>query len=102
MSTSKTPAPLTAYVLVALLEAGEDLTSKPLDKAVQCLNSDTSTHPYTLATKAYALALAGRPEAAAAVTTLLGAAVDSKDAIYWKLPEGQGTEKPPQERVHLI
>lgn len=96
MSTSKTPAPLTAYVLVALLEAGEDPTFKPLDKAAQCLNSDTSTHPYTLATKAYALALAGRPEAAAAVTALVEAAVDSTNETFWKLPERQGTNRLPQ------
>ncbi|XP_050717837.1 pregnancy zone protein-like isoform X3 [Eriocheir sinensis] len=93
LSNSKTPASLTAYVLVALIEADEDLTSKPVNKAVQCLTSDTSIHPYTLATKAYALALAGRPEAAAAVTALLEAAVDSKDEMYWKLPERQGNSQ---------
>lgn len=90
VSNSKTPAPLTAYVLVSLLEAGQDKTSKPIDKAVQCLLSDTSTHPYTLATKAYALAIAGRPEADAAVTALLAAAVDNKNETYWTLPDDAG------------
>lgn len=92
VSNSKTPAPLTAYVLVALVEAGEEPTSKPLDRATQCLTRDTSTHPYTLATKAYALALARRPEADAAVTALMEAAVNDKEETYWKLPQGQGTD----------
>lgn len=92
MSNSKTPAPLTAYVLVAMVEAGEDLASKPVVKAVECLARDTSTHPYTLATKAYALALAGRPEAADAVTDMIGAAVNDTDKTYWTLPEEQGTD----------
>ncbi|XP_050717838.1 alpha-2-macroglobulin-like isoform X1 [Eriocheir sinensis] len=93
LSNSKTPASLTAYVLVALIEADEDLTSKPVNKAVQCLACDISTHPYTLATKAYALALAGCSKAAVAVTALLEAAVDNKDEMYWKLPERQGNSQ---------
>lgn len=102
LSNTKTPASLTAYVLVALIEADEDLSSKPVNRAIQCLNSDTSTHPYTLATKAYALALAGRPEATAAVTALLEAAVNATDEMYWKLPEKQGTNELFRESVLFI
>lgn len=94
MSNSKTPAPLTAYVLVALLEGGEEPTAEPLSKAAECLNTVSSRHPYTLALKAYALALAGRPEADAAMTELLDVATITNNSTYWVLPEGLGNSKP--------
>ena len=85
MSNSRTPAPLTAYVLISLLEGGEEATAPPLDLAVQCLNAVTSTHPYTLALKAFALALANRTEAAAAVQALETAATTTSNSMYWEL-----------------
>lgn len=88
VSDSKTPAPLTAYVLVSLLEGGEDPSAPPLDMATQCLSSVSSTHPYTLALKAYAMALAGRPEAADVLTELENIATVTSNSMHWKLPEG--------------
>nr|AYV97196.1 alpha-2 macroglobulin [Portunus trituberculatus] len=89
VSNSKTPAPLTAYVLVSLLEGGEQPTAPPLDMAAQCLNGVSSRHPYTLALKAYAMALAGRPEAADVLTELESIANVTSNSMYWKLPESR-------------
>uniref|UniRef100_A0A0N7ZA31 Alpha-macroglobulin receptor-binding domain-containing protein n=1 Tax=Scylla olivacea TaxID=85551 RepID=A0A0N7ZA31_SCYOL len=88
VSNSKTPAPLTAYVLMSLVEAGEQPSAPPLDMAAQCLSSVSSRHSYTLALKAYAMALAGRPEAADVLTELENAAVVTSNSMHWKLPEG--------------
>ncbi|XP_063849335.1 alpha-2-macroglobulin-like [Scylla paramamosain] len=87
VSDSKTPAPLTAYVLMSLVEGGEQPSAPPLDMAIQCLSSVSSRHPYTLALKAYAMALAGRPEAADVLTELENAAVVTSNSMHWKLPE---------------
>lgn len=89
VSDSKTPAPLTAYVLVSLLEGGEDPSAPPLDMATQCLSNVVSSHPYTLALKAYAMALAGHPEASDVLTELENAAIVTSNSMHWNLPEGR-------------
>ncbi|KAK4311143.1 hypothetical protein Pmani_017345 [Petrolisthes manimaculis] len=52
---------LTAYVMAALLEAETPKDDPIVSRAALCLTNDTSTHPYALATMAYALALASPP-----------------------------------------
>ncbi|KAK4321505.1 hypothetical protein Pmani_007700 [Petrolisthes manimaculis] len=68
---------LTAYVMAALLEPETPKDDTIVSRAALCLTNDTSTHPYALATKAYALAL----------QKLLSQAVVTKNAMYWNLPK---------------
>ncbi|KAG7156135.1 Ovostatin-like [Homarus americanus] len=63
----ESPVPLTAYVMVALLEAGEDLTSVGVKEAIRCITSHQVYDPYVMSLKAYALALANMPEAEAVI-----------------------------------
>ncbi|KAK4321958.1 hypothetical protein Pmani_007268 [Petrolisthes manimaculis] len=80
---------LTAYVMAALLEAETPTDDPIVSRAALCLTNDTSTHPYTLATKAYALALASHPNATSLMQKLLSQAVVTKNAMYWNLPKGR-------------
>nr|XP_045592650.1 pregnancy zone protein-like [Procambarus clarkii] len=82
--------PLTAYVMISLLEAGEDLHSPTVLSAAGCLAGDSSLSPYTLALKAYALTLARLPAAQTALQEILDQAVVTKDYIYWELPSSRG------------
>lgn len=84
------PVPLTAYILTALLEAGELTVSKPISEAAFCLVSDKSEDAYTLALKAYALALAEAPEAAGLLVQLRAKAVVSTEGMYWEIPPVNG------------
>lgn len=85
--------PLTTYVMISLLEAGEDPSSPTIDLARQCLSKDTSQDPYTLALKAYAFALAKFPEAQKTLQQLIDLAVITKNATYWELPKGPSKSK---------
>ncbi|KAG0728380.1 Murinoglobulin-1 [Chionoecetes opilio] len=87
---NESPVPLTAYVLSALLEAGELSTNKAVSEAAYCLTQDTNADPYTLALKTYALALADAPEAVTLLTQLLAKAQVTKDGMYWQLPSKDG------------
>lgn len=87
---SDSPVPLTAYILTALLEAGELTVSKPISEAAFCLVSDKSEDAYTLALKAYALALAEAPEAAGLLVQLRAKAVVSTEGMYWEIPPVNG------------
>ncbi|XP_071524144.1 alpha-2-macroglobulin-like isoform X2 [Panulirus ornatus] len=80
--------PLTSYVMISLLEAGEDPASAHVSAAAQCLKADTSQDPYTLALKAYALALGRLPEGEAVLQQLLDLAIVAKNSIHWELPKG--------------
>ncbi|KAK8391913.1 hypothetical protein O3P69_017494 [Scylla paramamosain] len=84
------PVPLTAYILTALLEAGELTVSRPISEAAFCLISDKSEDTYTLALKAYALALAEAPEAAGLVLQLRAKAKVSTEGMYWEIPSVNG------------
>ncbi|KAK4320069.1 hypothetical protein Pmani_009057 [Petrolisthes manimaculis] len=79
---------LTAYVMAALLEAETPKDDPIVSRAALCLTNDTSTHPYALATKAYALALASHPNATSLLQKLLSQAAVTKNAMYWNLPKG--------------
>lgn len=73
----------------ALLEGGIDPSNKRVSDAAQCILSDASTHPYALATKAYALALANHASAGTTLQSLLDQAVVEKNSMYWNLPRGR-------------
>lgn len=79
---------MTAYVLIALLEAGIDINMPIVMDAGRCVLADSSNDPYTLALKAYALALAKDPNAQPAIQKLFSLAVVEKNAVYWNLPQG--------------
>ncbi|XP_071524049.1 alpha-1-inhibitor 3-like [Panulirus ornatus] len=85
--------PLTSYAMISLLEAGEAPTSSNVSAAAKCLKADTSQDPYTLALKAYALALGRLPECETVLQQLLDQAVVAKNSIHWDLPKGPGKSK---------
>nr|AEC50080.1 alpha-2-macroglobulin [Pacifastacus leniusculus] len=87
---SDSPVPLTAYVMIALLEANDKSCSPSVCLAAKCLQADSSQDPYIVALKAYAFALAKLPEAAAVLQKLLEQAVVTKNSTYWVLPKGPG------------
>lgn len=91
---------MTAYILAALLEAGELTTSRAVSEAAFCLINDKSDDPYTLAIKTYALALAGAPEAASLLTQLLAKATTTTEGLYWELPATDGKNE--RERENLL
>ncbi|XP_068249990.1 alpha-1-inhibitor 3-like [Palaemon carinicauda] len=82
--------PLTAYILIALLESGVSPSDNTVQKALNCLIDDNSADSYTVALKAYALALSGIPEAPGALRQLLGQAIVTRNSTHWELPRGSG------------
>ncbi len=89
-----TPAPVTAYVMAAMMEAGEEINSTLVTRAAKCLASDTSVHPYTLALKAYAMARAGLPETGIAVKNLMNMATVTRHETHWKMLQGHAGNYP--------
>ncbi|XP_042877999.1 alpha-2-macroglobulin-like isoform X10 [Penaeus japonicus] len=87
---SGSPVPLTAYVLISLLEAGEVTSSRAVMEAAFCLDADTSKDPYTLALKAYSLALSDSSKAEQAVQNLINVAEETANSMHWELPAGSG------------
>lgn len=80
--------PLTAYVLISLLEAGESSSSATVSDAVHCLKSRSTQDLYTLVLNAYAFALSGVPDAEEVMTQLISQAVETSSTMYWDLPAG--------------
>lgn len=72
------------------MEAGEGATSSAVLNATSCLLSlpSPSHHPYSLALRAYALALVGLPEAEETLKSLMAQAVVASNSTYWELPVG--------------
>ncbi|KAK3884495.1 hypothetical protein Pcinc_011244 [Petrolisthes cinctipes] len=96
---------LTAYVMAALLEARQPSHDQSVSMAARCLTKDNSTHPYVLAIKAYAFALASHPNATSLMQKLLDQAVVTKNAMYWNLPKENCENTPrifPQHRAQPI
>lgn len=87
---------LTAYLAVALKEAGENEASA---RAIRYLESqlDAIDDPYTLALTTYALELAKSPRAAAAHDKLMAKAKDSDEGLYWD--GGQGGPEPLDDEI---
>ncbi|MHB0871101.1 MAG: alpha-2-macroglobulin family protein [Chloroflexota bacterium] len=77
---------LTAYLAVAMREAGEQSASA---KAIQYLERaiDTTEDAYGVALASYALELAKSPKAAAAHQKLMAMAHESDEGLYWGDPE---------------
>jgi CD109 antigen len=73
---------LTAYTAIALLEAGEKVSS---GKAVGYLEDKFSemTDPYAAAITTYALQLAGSPDAGEACKKLISMAKEDENGLYW-------------------
>ncbi len=73
---------LTAYVAIALLEAGETAAG---GRAVGYLESklDEMTGPYEIAITAYALELAGSPLQDAAYDKLMALAIEDENGLHW-------------------
>ncbi len=73
---------LTAYVTVALLEAGQDSAAA---KAVRYLEGQVNSivDAYGMAITTYALELAGSPSAGAAYDRLMGMAIVADGGIHW-------------------
>jgi len=73
---------LTAYVAIALLEAGEKTAA---GKAVQYLETKLAAmdSPYEVAITAYALQLAASPKAGEANTKLMSLAKEDENGLHW-------------------
>lgn len=78
-------------MLISLIEAGESSSSTAVSEALFCINAaKPTTNPYSLAVKAYALALANSPDTQAALDQLLKLAKTSAGSLYWELPAQYG------------
>ncbi|XP_076059567.1 alpha-2-macroglobulin-like protein 1 [Oratosquilla oratoria] len=85
--TSDTP--LTAYVLMAVMEAGTSPQVPAVQRGIACLMQQRQTwSTYTRAITSYALALAGHPEARTVIQELLQEAKKSLSEIMWEIPAG--------------
>jgi CD109 antigen len=88
---------LTAYVTIALLEAGQKAAA---DKALAYLAGrlDAIDDPYGLALTTYALQLGGSEGAAQGQAKLVAAAVEDEDGLHWSggavRPAAGGAEQP--------
>ncbi|XP_042229017.1 alpha-2-macroglobulin-P-like isoform X2 [Homarus americanus] len=88
---TESAVPLTAYVVISLLEAGNNPSDPEVSEALQCLgDSKTTINAYILSLKAYALALAHHSDAPQVLQQLLNQAVVQSNSVYWKLPHGPG------------
>ncbi|XP_076068974.1 alpha-2-macroglobulin-like protein 1 [Oratosquilla oratoria] len=87
---SSSAAPLTAYVLMALLEAGENAKAPAIQNAITCLLQEKALSTYAQAITSYALTLAQHPEAENYIQQLLGKATKTSSSIFWETPQGTG------------
>jgi CD109 antigen len=88
---------LTAYVTIALLEAGETAAG---DKATAYLEGrlDTIEDPYALALTTYALELGGSGQAPEAMEKLMEAAIEDENGLHWS----SGGAQPPSGDVEPL
>ena len=84
---------LTAYVAIALMEAGEGSASS---KAIAFLERGLNDldDPYTTAIVSYALELAGSGRAAVAYNKLMSMAVNTEDGLSWGTPQFELPQSP--------
>ncbi|KAB7500273.1 Ovostatin-like protein [Armadillidium nasatum] len=84
---SGSPSMLTSYVVISMVEAGEWNNSTVISEALSCINATlTTTNPYSLAIKAYALALAKSLYTQAVLDQLLSLSTSSANGLYWEIP----------------
>lgn len=86
VDTSGSSAPLTAYVMISLLESGLKATDPSVINATQCLRSHSTQNIYVMALKAYAFALAGHPDTPQLIQMLLDLATETRSSLHWDLP----------------
>jgi len=92
LATGSDPKILTAYIMAALIEAGENTGSEAIANSVYCLQGgatvpeDKGSNPYQLAQIANALARAGLPSAEEYIQHLLSLSVDGPTGLYWEMP----------------
>ncbi|ELT94944.1 hypothetical protein CAPTEDRAFT_228650 [Capitella teleta] len=79
------PATITSFVLIAMMEAGIPSTDESVRNAVLCLDSQTVTDTYTISLMAYALTLwdSSSRQRNAAVARLENLANHENDMTYW-------------------
>ncbi|XP_018026231.1 alpha-2-macroglobulin isoform X3 [Hyalella azteca] len=82
---------LSAYVMAALLEAGEEPTGKAIAEAVTCIEAATAANTkgasdvYLLALKAYAYSLARLPQTEAVITDLIAKSTQNSAGVFWDM-----------------
>ncbi|XP_076322555.1 alpha-1-inhibitor 3-like [Tachypleus tridentatus] len=81
----ETPAPLTAYVLISLLEAGYK-NDTVIDQGIRCLNALSNPSTYSLALFAYATSLADHSSARNYLRLLEERATTEGGKTFWKSP----------------
>ncbi len=88
---------LTAFVAVALMEAGDSTAS---GKAIRYLEGRLSgmDDPYTVALTAYALELANSPERDEAIRALMNLAREDENGLYW----GDSIRAPAPEQQRMM
>lgn len=86
---SSNPGPLTAYVLVSLLEGGL-AQSNVTEAALQCIAAQRTPTPHNLALAAYASALAGHESAAEYLERLEALAVNNAGLTHWNSGGARG------------
>jgi len=86
------PVQLSSYVMIALLEAGEDPASEVIGNALFCLQGkdQDTTDVYQMAVKAYALSLARHADAGPTLKQLFIPAKTTSSGMYWSV---DGTEE---------
>ena len=76
-------------MLIALIEAGLDAESPTIKEAIQCVTRDKEeSSAYSLAVRAYALALAKDPNAPLLIDQLVSKANATAGSMYWAYPKG--------------
>lgn len=80
--------PMTAYVLISLLESGISTDAPFVVNSIKCILSDSSNDPYGLALKAYALALAQHTSSKQVLQELIDSATIEENLMHWDLPKG--------------
>ncbi|XP_063596628.1 alpha-2-macroglobulin-like [Penaeus indicus] len=81
--------PMTAYVLISLLESGISADDPFVLNSIKCILSDSSSDPYGLALKAYALALAQHASSKKVLQELIDLATMEENIMHWDLPKGR-------------
>lgn len=88
MAGKQSRVPMTAYVVISLLESGVPIDAPLVAYSIRCISSDSSNDPYTLALKAYALALAQDSSSQQVLQELLDLAVTEENLMHWDMPKG--------------
>lgn len=90
MSRSESPTLLSSFVLISLLIAGESPSSRVVKEGLTCIEADKEIDdPYSLAVRAYVLALAGSSDAKDIVNSLLSIFARTTGTLYWDTIKSQ-------------